>query len=103
MSCIDCRDSWLQFIYGDRNNDNNCGKSGQTCAPIPYHSHDLNDENLIFPPNIPQNSSANRPNDTNIELIDDSIGDNVSNETIEVQFNRGSHQSLVQLERDKRL
>ena len=71
-------------------------------SPIAYHLHQSNDSNLIFPPNLPQTSSAvNRLNDTNKEPFEESNGDEVSNDTIHVAFNRGSHQNLVELDRDR--
>lgn len=98
-------DSWLQFIYGDRTHDSiNCHQNGKTCAPIPYHSHPLNNSNLIFAPNLPQISSANRLNDRTVEPIDDyDIGEDLPNDPIPIQFSRGSHQNLVELGKDEPL
>jgi hypothetical protein len=58
--------------------------------------HDLSQFNILLPPTLskhfisPSNNQNNDPKD-----------DNISNDTIQMQFNPGSNQNLVDLEKDQ--
>jgi len=64
--------------------------------------HDLSQPNILLPPSV-SNRFNNSLNEQNIDLIDDSNGeenDNISNDTIQIHLNRGSHQNLVEIQND---
>ena len=76
-------------------------KQGRKLSPIPYHSHNLSAANLIFPPNQSQNCSGmTRINETNADVVEEAnvMEDDMSND-LQINFNRGSHQNLVELDR----
>lgn len=62
--------------------------------------HDLSQSNVLLPPSL-SHSVTSASNELNVDLIDDSGGEDVSNDNIHIQFNRGSHQNLVELQNDK--